>query len=60
MIDIELIVGVGVDQRRIEIRLPGVPRIDDFVNDRDGDEPLGTVYAVNWRADAEHVQVRVT
>lgn len=56
---IELIVGRGVDQRRIEIRLPGVPRVGDSVYDRDGDEQLGTVYAVNWYADADFVQVRV-
>jgi hypothetical protein len=56
---IELIVGRGVDQRRIEIQLPGVPRLGDTVYDRDGDEELGTVYAVDWLADADHVQVRV-
>jgi hypothetical protein len=59
MTSIELIVGIGVDQRRIEIRLPGVPSIGDFVYDRGGDVELGTVYAVLWHADAEHVQVRV-
>jgi hypothetical protein len=56
---IELIVGRGVDQRRIEIRLPGVPRIGDTVFDHGGDEEFGTVYAVNWLAGADHVQVRV-
>lgn len=56
---IELIVGRGVDQWRIEIQLPGVPRLGDTVFDRDGEEELGSVYAVNWLADADHVQVRV-
>jgi hypothetical protein len=56
---IELIVGRGIDQRRIEIQLPGVPHLGDTVYDRDGDEELGTVYAVDWLADAYRVQVRV-